>query len=215
MKAPAYSHGAARKQSLDDRSGVRQVQSEVPDPRGYSVVRIKKPEQPVRDPAQCEYILGTGALIAPQQEAISRVGGSTEQLGKRMRVTQSQIDSLPGERVQDVSRVADERYPSLCHPIGKHATQGKDSGRRERLQGAQSFVARFAHASAKRRRRKGEQIACVRFRCGPDNRDAPVGQGEIGEHTVAAKPLIRDIAMWPRAGEIGDDAELRVAPASG
>src|SRR5882762_4244016 len=78
MKAPAHSHGAARKQRLDDRIGVRQVQSEVPESRGYSVVCIKKPEQPVRDPAQCEYILGTGALIAPQQEAISRVGGSAE-----------------------------------------------------------------------------------------------------------------------------------------
>src|SRR6266516_1163123 len=123
MKAPAYSHGAARKQSLDDRSGVGQVQSEVPDPRGYSVVRIKKPEQPVGDPAQCEYILGTGALIAPQQEAISRVGGSSNEVGECVRVTQSQIDSLPGERVQNVRGVADERYPSLCHPIGNHAAQ--------------------------------------------------------------------------------------------
>src|SRR5712691_10279423 len=140
MKTPAYSHGAARKQGIDDRTGVSQVQSEVPDARGYSMVRIKKPEQSVGDPAQCEYILGTGALIAPQQEAISRVGGSTEQVRKRVRVTQSQIDSLPGERVQDVRRVADERYPSLCHPIGNHASQGKGGRRSERLQGAQSFV---------------------------------------------------------------------------
>src|SRR5207244_4491871 len=122
MNAPAYPHRAARKQRLDDRIGVRQVQSKVPDPRGYSVVCIKKPEQPVRDPAQCEYILGTGALIAPQQEAISRVGGSAQQVSERMRVTQSQIDSLPGERMHDVRRVADERYPPLRHPIGKHAT---------------------------------------------------------------------------------------------
>src|SRR5713226_2132218 len=111
MKAPAHPHGAARKQRLDDRIEVRQIQSEVSDPRGYSVVCVKKPEQSVRDPTQCEYILGTGALIAPQQEAISRVGGSAEQVGERVRVTQSQIDSLPGERVQDVRRVADKRKP--------------------------------------------------------------------------------------------------------
>src|SRR5882762_2219965 len=114
------------------------------------MVRIKKPEQAVGDPTQCEYILGTGALIAPQQEAISRVWGSAEQVGERVRVTQSQIDSLPGERMQDVRRVADERYPSLCHPISKHATQGKGSRRGDRLQGAQRFLAGLADASAKR-----------------------------------------------------------------
>src|SRR6267143_6408926 len=114
MKAPAYPHGAARKQRLHDRIGVRQVQSEVPDPRDHSMVRIEQPEQPVGDPAQCEYILGTSALIAAQKEAISRVGGCAKQVGERVRVTQSQIDSLPGERVQDVRRVADERYSSLC-----------------------------------------------------------------------------------------------------
>src|SRR2546425_3181473 len=108
MKASAHSHGAARKQRFDDRIGVRQVQSEIADPRGYSVVCIKKPEQPVRDPAQCEYILGTGALIAPQQEAISRVVSSAEHVSERERVTQSQIDSLLGERMNDVPRVRDE-----------------------------------------------------------------------------------------------------------
>src|SRR5437899_12072910 len=137
MEASAHSHGAARKQRFDDRIGVRQVQSEIADPRGYSVVRIKKPEQPVRDPAQCEYILGTGALIAPQQETISRVGGSTEQVGERMRVTQSQIDSLPGEWMHDVRRVADERYPPLRHPVRKPAIQWKGGTRGERLEGAQ------------------------------------------------------------------------------
>src|SRR5439155_19438087 len=132
MKAPAHSHGAARKKRLDDRIGVRQVQSEVPDPRGYSVVCIKKPEQPVRDPAQCEYILGTGALIAPQQEAISRGGRSAAQVSERVRVTQSQIDSLPGEWMHDVPRVADERCAPWRHPFGMHAIHTKDGTRGRR-----------------------------------------------------------------------------------
>src|SRR2546427_2175592 len=201
MKAPAHSHGAARKQRLDDRIGVRQVQSEVPDPRGYSVVCIKKPEQPVRDPAQCEYTLGTGALIALQEEAISRVGGSAEQVSERVRVTQSQIDSLPGEWMHDVPRVADERYPPVRHPVGKHAIQGKGGTRGERLQGAQSFLARFAYASAKRGGREGEQLAGMLLSRGPDHRDAPAGQWQIGEHPVAAGPVIRGMAGPPRALE--------------
>ena len=150
MKAPAHSHGAARKQRLYDRTGVRQVQSEVPDSRDYSMVGAKHPEKPVGDPAQREYILRSGALIAPQQEAVSRIRRIAKQVGERVGVAQSKIDPLPGERMHDVRGVADERDPPLRYPIGKHATQGKGGGRGERFQGAQSLVARFAHASAKR-----------------------------------------------------------------
>ncbi len=55
----------------------------------------------------------------------------------------------------------------------------------------------------------------MRLGSGPDDRDAPVGQRQIGEHTVRAKPLISDIAMRTRTGEVGDDAELPVAAGSG
>jgi hypothetical protein len=113
MEAAAHSHGAARKQRLDDRIGVGQVQSEVSDSRDHSVIGAKHPEKPVSDPAQREYILRAGALIAPQQEAVSRVMGSAEQVRERVDVAQSQIDSLSGERMHDVRRVADERYSPL------------------------------------------------------------------------------------------------------
>ena len=132
-----------------------------------------------------------------------------------MRVAQSEVNSLPGERVQDVRRVADQREPALHEVIHQHATQGEGGRWREQLQGTQGFVARFAHASAKHRGRESEQFASLPFSRGPDDRDAPARQRQKGEHAVAAKPLISDIAMCPRAGEVGDDAELRVARVQG
>src|SRR5258706_15361050 len=110
MKDPANSHGAARKQRLYDRIGIGQVQSEVSDSRDHSMVGAKHPEKPVGDPTQGQYILRPSALIAPQEEAISRVRRLAEQAGQRVGVAQSQIASLPGERMHDVPRVPDQRY---------------------------------------------------------------------------------------------------------
>src|SRR6266576_3126416 len=133
MKDPAYSHGAARKQRLYDRIGMGQVQSEVSDSREQSMIGAKHPGKPVGDPAQGQYILRPRALIAPQEEAISRVRRLAEQAGQGVSVAQSQIDSLPGERMHDVPRVADQRYPTVRDPIGKHSAQRKTGGRGERL----------------------------------------------------------------------------------
>jgi len=122
MKAPAHRDGATREQGLYDRIGVREVQSEIPQPRDYSAIRIEHPEQPVGDPAHREYILGTGALKAPQQEAIPRIRRLAEQLGERASVAQSQIHSLARERMYDVRRVADEGNPSMSHASSEHTT---------------------------------------------------------------------------------------------
>src|SRR5258706_5445115 len=134
MKDPAYSHGAARKQRLYDRIGIGQVQSEVSDSREGAMLGAKHPEKPFGDPAQGQYILRPSALIAPQEEAISRVRRIAEQVGQRVGVAQSQIDSLPGERMHDMRRVADKRYPLPRDPVGKHSAQRKTGGRGERLQ---------------------------------------------------------------------------------
>src|SRR5882762_6681914 len=99
MKDPANSHGAARKQRLYDRIGIGQVQSEVSDSRDHSMIGAKHPEKPIRDPAQGQYILRPSTLIAPQEEAISRIRRPAEQVGERVGVAQSQIASLPGERL--------------------------------------------------------------------------------------------------------------------
>jgi len=122
MKAPAHRDGATSEQRLYDRTGIREVQSEIPQPRGYSIIRIEHPEQPTGDPAHREYILGTGALKAPQQEAIPRVGRFAKQPGERVRVAQSQIHALTCERMHDVRRVADERNPPTPHAGSEHAT---------------------------------------------------------------------------------------------
>jgi len=73
MKAPAHCDGATSEQGLYDRTGVGEVQSEIPQSRNYLAIRIEHPEQTIGNPAHREYILGTGALKAPQQEAISRI----------------------------------------------------------------------------------------------------------------------------------------------
>src|SRR5216684_1962650 len=84
MKDPAHSHGAARKQRLYDRIGIGQVQSEISDSRDHSMIGAKHAEKPVGDPAQGQYILRPSALIAPQEEAISRVVRLAEQIGQRV-----------------------------------------------------------------------------------------------------------------------------------
>src|SRR5258708_19775959 len=121
MKDPANSHGAARKQRLYDWIGIGQVQSEVSDSRDHTMIGAKHPEKPVGDPAQGQYILRPSALIAPQEEAISRIRRLAEQLGQGVGVAQSQIASLPGERMHDVRRVAVQRYPPLRDPPGNHS----------------------------------------------------------------------------------------------
>src|SRR5260221_1559354 len=98
MKDPAHSHGAARKQCLYDRIGMGQVQSEVSDSRDHSMIGAKHPEKSFGDPAQGQYILRPSALIAPQEEAISRIRRLAEQACQRVIVAQSQMDSLPVQR---------------------------------------------------------------------------------------------------------------------
>jgi len=112
-------------------------------------------------------------------------------------VAQSQIASCPAS---DARRVPRRRSALPCRYAIRSANMRlkEGGGRGERLQGTQRFVARRAHASAKRRGREGKHARGACAAVGPDDRDAPVRQRQIGEYPSAAKPLIPILRLCRR-----------------
>ena len=168
--------------------------------------------QPVGHADGGGFICGTSGLIAAQKRIAARILSFCPRLRQHFRqahdVAQTEVKSLPGNRMQRLRRVADQRQPMRNRAAG--------SGERERIHAALSGMDDPAKTPAecllklmtKAFVRPAQHLIMPRLRMTPHQRAAALRHGQHRQRAVEGKAFKRAPAMRLRGTDVGDNRQL-------